>query len=234
VIENDARVVFIDESGNSERVLVLTAISIPLEAVQPAHGRTEALIAHMSSILPPLAAKSELHGVTLSRELSVRDATALGEASLLSTYESDFVYQHALRHLSDIDDVEVYTLSWRWKGPARKKGDPRGWRTHMPLTRLLEWIVGENATSLAYGVVDGVNKHYEESWNAFRKSTEVGPLNMTASVDNRLIQLADLAAHAAFQMTNSDHVPQRRRWLRRPPSPRRRRTGSQEKTSPGG
>lgn len=215
IVLRDPHHLFIDESGDSERTLLLCALSLPESTVALAEASTEELVQHMASLLPGFARESELKANRLARPLLPTEIDALGDAVPFRTHEREFVYQHALHHLAGLPGAQVYAVLWHWKGPAARGGR----RYRLLLERLLEWVL-EDSEPVSRVVIDraGQERHYRQALDTVGTDAAMDwTVQMSASHDDRLVQLADLAAFAAWQAATpgqSHSKPHMSHWYR--------------------
>jgi hypothetical protein len=139
----------------------------------------------------------------------------LGDLPPFRTHEREFVYQHSLHHLAGLIDARVYSVLWHWKGPAARGGR----RYRLLLERLLEWVL-EDAEPVAKIVIDraGQERYYRQAVDAVVSDASVEwTVEMPTSHEDCLLQLADLAAFAAWQAATpgqSHSKPQMSHWYR--------------------
>jgi len=193
----DPRHLFIDESGDSERTLLLCALSLPESTVPAARVSTDQLVKHMAALLPGFAREPELKANRLARPLLPSEIANLGDSPPFRTHEREFVYQHALHHLGGLTEARVYAVLWHWKGPAARGGR----RYRLLLERLLEWVL-EDAEPVSKIVIDraGQERYYRQAVDAAVVNGSMEwTVEMPASHEDRLLQLADLTAFAAWQ-----------------------------------
>jgi hypothetical protein len=192
---------FIDESGDAATSLVLTAVELPTPTVVRARETTAELVQGMRSLLPGLDRERELHARRLARPLTPSEVAALAGEPPFRTHERQFVYQHALHHLSELPGVQVYTVMWRWKGSFSPKGRSGGRRYKDLLAELLEWV-GDDPTPIGEVTIDqgGQEPWYRKALDAAQEARgEQWAVTMARSEDDQLVQLADLGAFAAYQ-----------------------------------
>lgn len=140
IVVRDPRHLFIDESGDSERTLLLCALSLPESMVALAEASTDRLAGQMAALLPGFARESELKANRLARPLLPSEIDALGDAAPFRTHEREFVYRHALHHLADLPGAQVYAvlLALEGTGGARRAtvsaitGTPSGMGARRP------------------------------------------------------------------------------------------------------
>lgn len=215
IVVSDPRHLFIDESGDSERTLLLCALSLPESTVAAAEASTDRLVQQMAALLPGFARESELKANRLARPLLPSEIDALGDMEPFRTHEREFVYQHALHHLAGLAGARVYAVLWHWKGPAARGGR----RYRLLLERLMEWVL-EDSEMVSRVVIDraGQERHYRQALDAIVADAAMDwSVQMSASHDDRLVQLADLAAFAAWQAATpgqSHSKPHMRHWYR--------------------
>lgn len=196
----EARALFVDESGDATRNLVLSAIDMPLATVEAARASTAERVAALRALLPGFV-DQELHAQKLARPLTPSEEASLAGRPPFRTHERHFVYQHALHHLSELPGVRVYSLMWRWKGKFAPKGRSGGRRYRDLLGELLAWAA-EEPVPLAQVTID---RGGQEPWyrkaieTAQEESSDVWAVEMPDSKDDQLVQLADLTAFAAYQ-----------------------------------
>jgi hypothetical protein len=197
----EPRALFIDESGDAEQNLVLSALQLPAAVVETARAETEELIGTLRELLPGFARVSEMHANHLARPLTPTEIEGLAGEPAFRTHERQFVYQHALHHLSGLPGAQVYTVMWRWKGSFAPRGRSGGRRFRDLLIELLAWVA-EDPAPVAAVVIDkaGQAPWYEKALaTAQEQAGEVWDVAMADSRDDLLVQLVDLAAYAAYQ-----------------------------------
>lgn len=188
------RVVYVDESGDSETCLSLTALSL-LDGVAEAQEQALETFCDEMAQMFGLPSDFELHGVELLKE------------ARLKRYQREFLYRHALHQLAGIETLEVFTVHWDWSPePARRRGDSPAWRLKLLYRRLLELLDESNISSgaeLTAVTVDAssaddhvTDEHNDYVWQSKETSILAAP-TFVDSKASRLLQLADLAAHAA-------------------------------------
>lgn len=211
----DPHHLFIDESGDSERTLLLCALSLPESTVSAARGSTDHLVEGMAALLPGFARLPELKANRLARPLLPNEIANLGDLPPFRTHEREFVYQHALHHVAGLDAARVYAVLWHWNGPAARGGR----RYRLLLERLMEWVL-EDSEPVSKIVIDraGQEPYYRQALDAVAASASVEwTVEMPASHEDRLLQLTDLAAFAAWQAATpgqSHSKPHMRSWYR--------------------
>jgi Protein of unknown function (DUF3800) len=215
IVVRDPRYLFIDESGDSERTLLLCALSLPESTVALAEASTDRLVGQMAALLPGFAREPELKANRLARPLLPSEIDALGDAAPFRTHEREFVYQHVLHHLAGLAGAQVYSVLWHWKGPAARGGR----RYRLLLERLLEWVL-EDPEPVSSIVIDraGQERHYRQAIDTISAGAGTDwTVRMSASHEDRLVQLADLTAFAAWQAATpgqSHSKPHMRHWYR--------------------
>jgi hypothetical protein len=160
IVVRDPRHLFIDESGDSERTLLLCAVSLPESVVPIAQVSTDQLVEQMAALLPGFAREPELKANRLARPLLPSEIANLGDSAPFRTHEREFVYQHALHHLAGLVEARVYAVLWHWKGPAARGGR----RYRLLLERLLEWVL-ESSEPVSSIVIDraGQERYYRQA-----------------------------------------------------------------------
>ncbi|MGO9207212.1 MAG: DUF3800 domain-containing protein [Solirubrobacteraceae bacterium] len=213
----DPRHLFIDESGDSERTLLLCGLSLPESTVSAARATTDDLVEGLAALLPGFAQQPELKANRLARPLLPNEIARLGDSPPFHTHEREFVYQHALHHVAGLSAARVYSVLWHWKGPAARGGG----RYRLLLERLMEWVL-EGSEPVSKIVIDqaGQEPYYRRALDAVAANASVEwTVEMPASHEDRLLQLVDLAAFAAWQAATpgqSHSKPHMRSWYRAP------------------
>ncbi len=211
----DPRHLFIDESGDSERTLLLCALSLPESTVPAARASTAQLVERMAALLPGFAQQPELKANRLARPLLPSEVANLGNSPPFRTHEREFVYQHTLHHVAGLAAAWVYAVLWHWKGPAARGGR----RYRVLLERLLERVL-EDSEPVSKVVIDraGQEPYYQQALDATAASSSIEwTVEMPASHEDRLLQIADLAAFAAWQAATpgqSHSKPRMQPWYR--------------------
>src|SRR5271166_401171 len=134
ISSSDPRHLFIDESGDSERTLLLCALSVPESTVPVSRALTDQLVENMAALLPGFAKQPEMKANRLARPLLPNEIASLGHTPPFRTHGREFVYQHALHHIAGLDAARVYAVLWHWTGSAARGGR----RYRMLLERLME------------------------------------------------------------------------------------------------
>jgi hypothetical protein len=189
-----------DEGGDSETCLGLTALSLS-GPIHEAEKGAEALAQRLVDMFE-LPESFELHAVTL-----LRDAR-------LAPFQREFILQQGLYFIATLPNATILSLYWDWyPDPPRRRGDPKAHRLRRMYREMLDWLDRE-ALAEDYVVAELVYDKLSAQQHLEREHREWVAVNggdrilVAPRFDNskglRLLQLADLAAHAA-------HLAARRR-----------------------
>lgn len=209
----DARVVFIDESGDSESNLVISALSFSEALHEHIRDETDRYIDNLVAFFK-LPKDFELHGVRL-----VRTGKRPEDPDYLKPHARDFIFLNTLDFIAGLPSARIHSVRWDWSPAPRKiHGQSQDTRERRMYLELYKWL-DEFDEPMAM-TADGTNN--SQPGRALELHLKENPasllsprISLVDSKAERLVQLADLAAYASAQATHAlvnDRTERFRGW----------------------